>query len=76
MRKVNSISGSPGVGKNSPMIGGRGEAFDTDTAKMIRIWENLENDEAESKVEGGLRRGGRCVAESVERDWPSVNYNT
>ena len=65
MRKVNSISGSPGVGENSPMIGGRGEAFDTDTAKMIRIWENLENDESEWKVEGGLRRGGRRVSRRI-----------
>ena len=32
---------------------------------MIRIWENLENDESEWRVEGGLRRGGRRVSRRI-----------
>ena len=64
LKKVTTVPGSPNFILTKTGVE-EGESFNTDMTKMITMWDSMEKDEDEWKVEEGVRRGGRRVSRRI-----------
>ena len=64
LSKVSIVPVSPNFVRTKTGVE-EGEKFNTDMGKLITMWDRMENDEEEWKVEEGVRRGGRRVSKRM-----------